>query len=561
MPPTLPMLPTLSMLPMRAVELHGQRMWERHSVVRTLAFMRQHQLNTLVLHESDLVHQVVYPRAYFDPYALWSDLPSRRGENAIFNKRAYLAHLLKLAADAGIAVWVNVKEIGFSDEVLAIHPEVVKNGVFCPSEPFWTEYIGHKTDELFTDFPLLAGMIVSFGSQESRASRVQNRCRCERCAAESLSAWYSRLISTLHAPIAQHGKRLAVRDFAYKPQDHAPLVEAVDRSPQDVIFCIKAMPHDFYLGFPDNPAIGRLPRTQWVEYDVLGQFFGWGVMPCMVLDDLRPRMAHWRACGVQGAIFRIEWERINDLDCLDTLNEINLIAGAAWAMGDDIGADEACRRWLGQRGWDMSQAAWLAGMLARTQSIVQHAAYINGFVSADNSMLPRSIQRAWWGMEVRDSLIPWAPEREGDLVLDRDRAEAYVREKDDALAAARALMADIAGGQGRADATLLHYLTSEFAHFETWVEGLVLCAKICIHSRWLGQIGVGAGARLADLEDLERWLAQLRDYARRVQALADDSRIPHQRVMLFDPRRALDILREGGEAAREARSLLFPGVS
>src|ERR1700712_5068987 len=109
--------------PIRAVEMHGQRMWERHSVVRTLAFMKRHQLNTLVLHESDLVHQVVYPRAYFDPYALWSDLPSRRGENAIFNKRAYLAHLLGLAEDAGVAVWVNVKEIGFSDEVLAIHPE------------------------------------------------------------------------------------------------------------------------------------------------------------------------------------------------------------------------------------------------------------------------------------------------------------------------------------------------------------------------------------------------------------------------------------------------------
>ncbi len=539
-------------LPLRAVELHGQRMWERHSVVRTLDFMRRHRLDTLVLHESDLVHQVVYPRAYFDPYALWSDLPSRRGENAIFNKRAYLAHLLKLAADAGIAVWVNVKEIGFSDEVLSIHPEVVKNGVFCPSEPFWTEYIGHKTDELFTDFPLLAGMIVSFGSQESRASRVQNRCHCELCAAEPLSDWYARLIATLHAPIRRHGKGLAIRDFAYKPQDHAPLVEAVDRAPEDVIFCIKATPHDFYLGFPDNPAIGRLRgRTQWIEYDVLGQFFGWGLMPCLVLDDLRPRMAHWRAHGVQGAIFRIEWERINDLDCLDTLNEINLVAAAAWAAGDDIDAEEACRRWLEARAWDESQAPWLAAVLSRTMPVVRHAAYIHGFVSADNSMLPRSIQRAWWGMEVRDSLIPWAPEHEGELTLDRAKALAYVREKDDALAAARALLATIAQSRGKVDERLHEYVAAEFAHWETWVEGLGLCAKICIHSRWLSQ--ADAGARGEDVEALAHWLVQLRGYAHRVQALADDSRIPHQRVMLMDPRRALDILREGEETLRRIR--------
>jgi hypothetical protein len=46
---------------------------------------------------------------------------------------------------------------------------------------------------------------------------------------------------------------------------------------------------------------------------------------------------------------------------------------------------------------------------------------------------------------------------------------------------------------------------------------------------------------------------QLRGYAHRVQALADDSRIPHQRVMLMDPRRALDILRECEETLRRIR--------
>lgn len=536
---------------LRAVELHGQRMWERHSVVRTLEFMRRHSLDTLVLHESDLVHQVVYPRAYFDPYALWSDLPSRRGENAIFNKRAYLSHLLLLAADAGISVWVNVKEIAFSDEVLSIHPEVVKEGVFCPSEPFWTEYIGHKTDDLFSDFPLLAGMIVSFGSQESRASRVQNRCRCGICATEPLTSWYGRLIQSLHAPIKRHGKRLAVRDFAYKPQDHAPLIEAVEAAPADVIFCIKAMPHDFYLGFPDNPAIGRLARTQWVEYDVLGQFFGWGLMPCLALDDLRPRMARWLQAGVEGVVLRIEWERINDLDALDTLNEINLIAGAAWAAGEGIDAGEACRRWLAAHHFEPSQASWLAGLLMQTQAIVQKAAYINGFVSADNSMLPRSIERAWWGMEVRDALIPWAPERNGDLSLDRQKLQAYSEEKDEALAATRSLLSQINRVDGAADPALQAFVAGEFRHFEIWIEGLSLCAKVCLLSRWVVQQDVRRSE--GDIQALEGALQELRGYAGRVRLLASDSSIPHQRMMLIDPQRALDVLREGETVVQSAR--------
>ena len=537
---------------LRAVELHGQRMWEREQVVKLLAFMQRHALNTLVLHESDLVHQIVYPRAYFDPYALWSDLPSRRGENAIFNKRAYFARLLKLATDAGIAVWVNVKEIGFSDEVLAIHPEVIKDGVFCPSEPFWTEYIGHKTAELFDDFPQLAGTIVSFGSQESRASRVQNRCRCELCAREPLAAWYGRMIAALHEPIRARGKQLAIRDFAYRPADHQPLIEAVAAAPQDVVFCIKAMPHDFYLTFPDNPAIGQLRRRQFVEYDVMGQFFGWGLMPCLVLDDLRERIPRWERKDVTGAIFRIEWERINDLDALDTLNETNLIAAAALARGERIDAVETCRRWLRERGGNESAAGWLAGILQQTLPIVRHAAYLHDAVSADNSMLPRSIQRAWWGMEVRDSLAVWDPSRAEDLQLDRDTAEALVREKDAALAAARELIAQIEQPAPGVAAELQTYVREQFAHFERWVEGLGLCAKICVECRWLPQAG---DATAADVDRLAALLQELEAYAARVQALLDgDGRIPHQIAMLIDPARALDVAREGRECERGLRS-------
>ena len=536
-------------LPFRAVEMHGQRMWERSRVVQVLAFMRQHGMNALVLHESDLVHQLVYPRKYFDPYALWSDLPSRRGENAIFNKRAYFEHLLRLAADAGIAVWINVKEIGFSDEVLALRPEVVKDGIVCPSEPFWTEYVTSKTEELFADFPALAGMIVSFGSQESRASRVQNRCQCPLCRSEPLRDWYARFIRALHEPAARHGKRLAVRDFAYKPEDHAPLIDAVGAAHADVIFCIKAMPHDFYITFPDNPAIGRLPREQWVEYDVMGQFFGWGVMPCLVLTDLRARMAHWERERVVGAIFRIEWERINDLDCLDTLNETNLIAAAALASGEDIDATEVCRRWLAAHGRDVNAAAWLAEILDATLPIVRHAAYIDDFVSADNSMLPRSVERAWWGMEVRDGLAAWDPRRRSDLDLDRAKTVRYVQEKDHALAAARALLSKLGNPAVVVDAGVRSFVEGQFAHFELWVEGLVLAAKVCLYSRWLLQTNDPVGSD--DLSSLSTALAQLDAYASRARAVVEDSRVPHQVGMLVDHRRALDVVREGREAERK----------
>lgn len=528
-------------MPVRALEMHGGRMWERGAVQRVLAFMQSHDLNTLVLHETDLVHQVVYPRTLFDPYALWSDLPSRRGENAIFNRRAYLAHLLKLAQASGVTVWLNVKEIGFSDEVLVHHPQLMKNGVVCPSEPFWNTYVHDKTHELFTDFPLLGGLIVSLGSQESRASRVQNLCRCDLCRGESLQQWYGRFIQVLHDSAAQHGKGLAIRDFAYKPVDHEPLVNAMRDADPAVVFCIKAMPHDFYIGFPDNPALGATERTQWIEYDVMGQFFGWGVMPCLVLDDLAPRLQRWRDAGVQGVILRIEWERINDLDALDTLNEINLIAGASLLRGHAPDAQAACADWLQRHGWDASAATWLAGVMDLTLPVVSAATYLLGHVAADSSMLPRSVQRAWWGMESRDSLGIWAPERAADLQLTPANLQRMLAEKDHALECLNQLMDALRVDPPGVDTALLTEVRRAFAHVALWVRGHVLCARACIYSRLAGS---ASGLSAAQRQAFSTTLNALERFADEAQCLADNPAIPHQVVMLVDAQRARDVLRE-----------------
>jgi hypothetical protein len=444
-----------------------------------------------------------------------------------------------------VQVFVNVKEIGFSDEVLALRPEVFKAGAICPSEPFWMDYIEAKADELLGDFPDLAGIIVSFGSQESRASRAQNRCRCDLCATEPLQAWYGRIIHAMHGPVARHGRRLAVRDFAYKPEDHAPLVAAMRDAPADVAFCIKAMPHDFYITFPDNPAIGALPREQWVEYDVLGQFFGWGIMPCLVLDDIAERLPRWTANGVSGAILRIEWERINDLDAFDNLAEMNLIAGAALLRGEDPDALAVAHAWLAAHGFPVADAPWLAGIMAASLPILRGTVYTDGFVSADNSMLPRSVARAWWGMETRDSLIPWAPERAGALDLDEARLASLVAEKHHALARARELWTRIAAGAPGLDAALHRRIAAAFAHLLAWVEGHVLAAEACLHARFVQSRTPSP----ADRDALSSACAALEAFAARIAPLAADASLPHQLALLLDHRRAADV-------AREARAIL-----
>jgi hypothetical protein len=534
------------MFSMRALELHGRHIWSRDSIVQALDVIVANRLTTLVLHETDIVQMVTYPRAYLDPHGLWQRAPTRRGENAIENNRIYFDHVLRLARARGIEVLIEVKEIGFPDEILELRPELIKHGTICPSEPFWYEFIERKTDEIFTDFPLLAGMISSAGSTEGKASRAQGKCRCERCAETSLEDWYLGIIAALHRAASRHGKTLAIRDFAYSPADHAPLIRAVDRAPAEVIFCAKVTPHDFYLTFPDNPAIARRARPMWIEYDTMGQFYGWGIFPCLVLDDLRARLGHAAAAGVSGGLFRVEWERINDYWSIGTPNEINLIAAAAIARGEDIGAASACAAWLAARGWPTAAAEWLAGILQRGWPILRRALYIDSFVFADNSMYPRSLARAWWGMEVRDALHTWDPSRTGALRMSAPRVAALVAEKTEAVALAHALAADVRNGDAGLPAALHAELITIFDRMAHYVAGFLACAEPCLLARWLDPASRDdAGPGPEGIAWLAAAIGRLEDFADSIRPLAEQADAPHQLVMLMDHRRAADIAREG----------------
>ena len=529
----------------RGLELHGRRMWDRTHILRALDEVERRKMTALVLHETDMMNHVLFPRAFFDPYAAWSGAPPRRGENAIQNNRVWLDNTLRLAASRGIPVWLEVKELAFPDEVLELRPDLVKDGIICPSDPFWWGFIEKRTAELYADFPLIAGLIVSPGSPEGRAARAQDKCKCSACAATPLQAWYKELIGALHRPSRAAGKPLAVREFAYKPKDQVPLLAALEELPEDIILCAKVTPHDFYPTFPHNPAIVPRTRPMWVEYDVHGQFFGWGLLPCLVQQDMADRFTYGAANGVSGAVLRVEWERVNDLWALETPNRMNLIAGAALAAGDTPTEEEVCAAWLREEGLDPAAAPWLASIMIRTWPLVRGALYLGGHVFADCSMFPRSMGRAFWTMERKHSVMDWDASRLGELDADAARCEAFVAEKTEAIEEAARVRALLDSPQvGLAPATIAA-IRHTFRHMEVYVRGLALCAEACVRARCV-KAGVGGEAMRSALATC---LGALDCFTGEIEALAAGQE-PHQFVMLIDHRRARDVL---DEAARMGR--------
>ena len=226
-----------------------------------------------------------------------------------------------------------------------------------------------------------------------------------------------------------------------------------------------------------------------------------------------------------------------------------LILAAAEANGETVDGTEACRRWLAAYGWPAAAAAWLASVLAETEAIVRGALYMDGFVFADNSMYPRSLRRAWWGMEVRDALHTWAPERAGALVLDRDRVVALLEEKNNAMRAAKVLAERVEAWDGALPKAPHAMLRTTFRRMAVWVEGFRLAAEVCLFARWCDPAHRSdGGPGTADLARFADALAALEAFAERLRPLCEDAEVRHQLVMLMDHRRLADIAREGRAA-------------
>lgn len=389
-----------------ALELHGDAMWSHESVGEALDLVEELDMNALVFHSGDLLNCLVFPRAYFTPFSEWGAAPPRRGENAIYNARAYIAHVIARAKARNVSFYLELKEIGVCDEFIEMFPALTINGVLCPTHPKWLEFIHARYEELCVDFPEIAGVIVSVGSPEGRVTLASRRCQCERCKATKPERWYGDIIDSIYEVLERHGKRLVIREFSYNRSDQQALIRGINALPSGVEVCIKPYARDFYPTYPDNGALALLhARSKWLEYDVNGQYYGWGVFPCPMASDLITRLQVARSAGVTNLSMRVDWERVNDLSALRTFNRVNLVTGALLATGlhskasaRDVLVHAARLAGVISSSVSDDEAGEISDGLLRLWPVVEKSLYIRGFVFNHSSMLPNGVVHAWWNM-------------------------------------------------------------------------------------------------------------------------------------------------------------------
>jgi hypothetical protein len=137
-----------------------------------------------------------------------------------------------------------------------------------------------------------------------------------------------------------------VRDFSYTAGNQHSILEAARGVSKDIIIALKNTPHDFYPTFPDNDAIEDHPdHRQWVEFDTWGQFFGNGVFPCSVAEDMQKRLQYCVARGVDGIWARTDWEGITESSVLNSFEMLNVFAMGMLGRDPNMNLDEVYKAW------------------------------------------------------------------------------------------------------------------------------------------------------------------------------------------------------------------------
>ena len=417
------------------------------------SLMEKMNMNTLIFHQDNLQDGLVWPVKYFDAMQSQHKVVQGTHERGTQLKLAsdYMRAVIAEAKKRNFKFFIEVTEIEYGDGLAELHPEILgAKGTICPTAPFWWDFLRAKYTELFEVLPDLDGVIVSPGTVESKISIAMGTCDCPNCSTTTHEEWYTNLIRSMYEPIQRAGKTLVVRDFAYNKADQNLVMKAVENVSPNIVAALKNTPHDFYLTFPNNPRIGHVGnRRQWIEFDVWGQFYGCGLFPCGVVEDMQRRLIYDRAHGAVGAFFRIDLEAMTDESVFNSFNLLNLISGALLSQNINQDLDNVYKAWLDRGLYDVlipeslqpaavpipqAYRGRLKAFMQACYSIALKSYYVRGFLFGTNVYFVDSVDNAFWLMREHAELEDWEPGANQRIEPTEENIAAIIAEKDEALA-------------------------------------------------------------------------------------------------------------------------------
>jgi hypothetical protein len=551
----------------RALEVDDTfQMWSPCKMERVFEFMIRNNMNTLVFHENNIVDKVVWPGFVYGcgeddlrSYSIYRDklykeiyyrTPSPYvfiDELMIF--RDLMKTIVGRAVELGLDFYFQPKEIWFP-EILYERQDLMKNGKMCPSEPWWWEtFLPKKYEELMQNFPEISGIVTSTGTKESRISLAHQKCQCDKCKAMSMQEWQRNVIMAIYKPLKARGKKLVIRDFSYYADEQNGIRAGLLDLPDDVVISIKNVPQDYYQTFPHNTLIGHVDNhEQWIEYETMGEYYGWGLTPVSMLKDIQYRMDHCLKNKADGISTRIDWEALPNHSTFETPNQLNLYAIAQFAVNVNTPPRDIYAKWLVEdrhlrEGLDpgglKETLDFVMGIFDKTWPVMSKTPHLLGAVFMNNSKIPVSVDNADFISQEHHGIQKWFPQYKDIFSYDDKHTADMLKEKEDAWQEIVSLNKEWHSRNPGLEEEFYLTCCALFDIFELYVKMYRLVGKSYIWVKYLQKQGEKATLKKHGeiIDELKGLITDMKAVERELKDHKPPARFKYQFLAMMNPER------------------------
>jgi hypothetical protein len=311
-------------------------------------------------------------------------------EPGVETQRERITRLIEEAARWGMGVSTGIRLIDFPPEFLQVYPDAAGQGAsLCPLAPDTLLLVRRQMEELVQAYPGLSGLRV-LGSE---AQSDVFACHCPRCRDKSPSERFGVLLREMADVLGDRHIYLMTYLSGWRnikePEYYRDLA---DHLPATATIQVNAMWSDQFITHPPHPLIGAYPGDRTlIDFDLWGEYWGWGEIPCCLASYLSERMNYCYDRGVTRYWGRVSWAFIDDL-YNGTLNEVNyvLLARLLWDRRADVG--QVVRSWAARR-FGQDAAEGIVDLMSLTWEIVRHMMYADDMLINSHSHPPESLTR------------------------------------------------------------------------------------------------------------------------------------------------------------------------
>ena len=304
-------------------------------------------------------------------YEAYPDAGTGRDRDRVMATRDRLNQVVDLIHETGRKVIYWHREVVIPKPVVECAPELVdeRGEIDFSGDAYW-ELIRNKIKEFFSVVPGMDGIVLTL--TEADYSVIHNSDP-ERYPPTEIAA---RLIRTFAEGLGAAGKSLTFRTFGSIDEDYTALSVAAESALKDCTFEIetKVSPFDWSLVLPPNPCLEKRKNAGLAaEFDLLGEFFGMGEVPCLYPELILEQVKYAIEKGCDRVTGRIDRYGRR---CLGSVNEINLLAFSMAVGNPKVTAEEVWHTWA-EKHWGPAGPKLIPIMKTSTE-LIRKSYYIDG---------------------------------------------------------------------------------------------------------------------------------------------------------------------------------------